>query len=101
MKSDHKKIKDADKRTTRQRRETLEERVHRHINDINSKITDEDIRNVKTELELRSEPPSTPHINNERKAPKKRRSKKEKSENEPDRNTTHTTPSDMLSQDYD
>jgi len=35
--------------------ETLEERVHRHLRDKNSEITDEDIKNVKTELEIRSE----------------------------------------------
>jgi hypothetical protein len=38
--------------------ETLEERVHRHLSDINSEITDEDIRSVKTELEVRSGPPT-------------------------------------------
>ena len=44
------------KRTTKQKpkRETLEERVHRHLTDINSEITDDDIRSVKTELEVRS-----------------------------------------------
>jgi len=35
--------------------ESLEERVHRHLQDINSEISDEDIRNVKTELEVRGE----------------------------------------------
>lgn len=35
--------------------ESLEDRVHRHLKDINSKITDDDIRNVKTELEIRLE----------------------------------------------
>ena len=34
--------------------ETIEERVHRHISDINSKITDDDIKSVKTELDIRS-----------------------------------------------
>lgn len=45
------------KRTPKQKakRETLEERVHRHLTDINSEITDDDIRSVKTELEVRSE----------------------------------------------
>ena len=44
------------KRNTKQKpkRETLEERVHRHLTDINSEITDDDIRSVKTELEVRS-----------------------------------------------
>jgi len=35
--------------------ETLEERVHRHLNDISSEITDDDIKNVRTGLEIRSE----------------------------------------------
>ncbi|HMG66572.1 MAG TPA: hypothetical protein VK588_02765 [Chitinophagaceae bacterium] len=35
--------------------ETLKERVHRHLSDINSEITDDDIRSVRTELEIRSE----------------------------------------------
>ena len=47
------------KRHTKQTRETLAERVHRHISDINSKITDDDIRNVKMELEIRSKGPAT------------------------------------------
>lgn len=46
------------KRRTKQTRETLKERVHRHISDINSKITDDDIRNVKMELEIRSKGPA-------------------------------------------
>jgi hypothetical protein len=45
------------KRSPKQKpkRETLEERVHRHLTDINSEITDDDIRSVKTELEVRSD----------------------------------------------
>lgn len=35
--------------------ETIQERVHRHISDINSEITDDDIKNVRTGLEIRSE----------------------------------------------
>ena len=38
----------------KQKTETLDERVHRHLRDRNSEITDEDIKNVKTELEIRS-----------------------------------------------
>lgn len=40
--------------------ETIEERVHRHISDINSKITDEDIKSVKTELDVRRNSPKQP-----------------------------------------
>jgi len=35
--------------------ETVHERVRRHLSDKNSVITDEDIRNVKTELTIRGE----------------------------------------------
>ena len=54
------KIMKQEKKTKRSpkqkaKRETLEERVHRHLTDINSEITDEDIRSVKTELEIRSD----------------------------------------------
>ena len=38
-----------------QKRETLNERVHRHISDKNSEITDDDIRSVRTELEIKSD----------------------------------------------
>ena len=37
------------------KKESLEERVHRHLQDINSEISDEDIRDVKTEMEIREE----------------------------------------------
>lgn len=49
--------------------ETIEERVHRHISDINSKITDDDIKSVKTELDIRTAPALQPE--NENKANKK------------------------------
>ncbi len=32
--------------------ETISERVHRHLRDINSEITDEDLRNIRIELEV-------------------------------------------------
>ena len=32
--------------------ETISERVHRHLRDIKSEITDEDLRNVRIELEV-------------------------------------------------
>jgi len=75
MKTD-KKNKQGGKRNAK--RESLKERVHRHLNDINSKITDDDIRNVRTELEIRGEtnPEST----------------KENKENETDEVTKKTTP---------
>lgn len=38
--------------------ETIRERVRRHLSDKNSVITDDDIRNVKTELYVTNETPS-------------------------------------------
>jgi len=69
--------------------ESLEERVHRHLNDINSKITDDDIKNVKTELELRAET-NPEHKENE-----------EKGKNEADKEDKQTTPWNLLSEGYD
>jgi len=46
-------------RKPRQQNETVHERVRRHWQDKNSVITDEDIKNVKTELTIRSEVPLT------------------------------------------
>ena len=50
MKTNQKKPRNSRKKANP---ETIGERVHRHISDINSQITDEDIRNVKIELEVR------------------------------------------------
>lgn len=44
---------------TRQKAEHVHDRVRRHLSDKNSVITDEDIRNVKTELTIRGE--TSPH----------------------------------------
>jgi hypothetical protein len=93
--------KEKNKRPVRTKRskETLEERVHRHLNDINSVITDDDIRNVKTELTVRGETVSAgqPVI----KERKKRKSGKQKKENEADTEEKQTTPWDILSEGYD
>ena len=86
MKSD-KKNKKPEKLT--KKRESLEQRVHRHLNDINSKITDDDIKNVKTELEIRSDT-----------NPVKRKNE-ENGENEIDKEDKHTTPWNLLSEGYD
>ena len=32
--------------------ETISERVHRHLSDINSEITDEDVKNARIELDV-------------------------------------------------
>ena len=76
-----------EKRTRRKQkpRETLEERVHRHLRDIHSEITDDDIRSVKTGSETTT---------NER-----------GSENKPENNTEagnqQITPLGELSEGYD
>ena len=97
MKTSQKKT-EPKKTTAKKSGETLEERVHRHLNDINSKITDEDIRNVKTELEIRgqgpAQPPKTTQQNKKRNSP----SPKQKKGNEP-QSGKHTTPWDILSED--
>ena len=87
MKTD-KKNKNPEKRT--KKRESLEERVHRHLNDINSKITDDDIKNVKTELELRAET-----------KPEHKQEKEETGENETNKENKQTTPWNLLSEGYD
>jgi hypothetical protein len=78
------------KRTSKQKakRETLKERVHRHLTDINSEITDDDIRSVKTELEVRSDS-------------KPENVEKKKEEIEPNTKNKQTTTWSELSEGYD
>jgi hypothetical protein len=54
-----KKAKRHDSRNTEQLRrdETVHERVQRHVRDKSSVITEEDIKNVKTELSIRGDLP--------------------------------------------
>jgi len=91
------KNKEPKKRMSKQTDETLKERVHRHLNDINSKITDEDIRNVRTELEIRSQGPETPPTNTPENG-KRRRSGKPKKQNNPE-SDKQITPWDILDED--
>lgn len=96
------KTSEPHKRGPKHPRETLKERVHRHLNDINSKITDEDIRNVRTELEIRGE--TTPQHGTEDSGEtkkQKRAGRKQKKENEIDTDKKEQTPWDILSQGYD
>jgi hypothetical protein len=86
--------KEPKKRTPKRTPETLQERVHRHLNDINSKITDEDIRNVRTELELRSQAPVTAPTNTPKNS-KRTRPAKSKKQNEPGTDK-QITPWDIL-----
>jgi hypothetical protein len=84
---------------TKRSKETLEERVHRHLNDINSVITEDDIRNVKTELAISGETSSE-----QQPADIKRKEKKpgkQKKENEINTEEKHTTPWELLSEGYD
>jgi hypothetical protein len=77
--------------------ESLEERVHRHLNDITSVITEEDIRNVKTISTETGENNKQEPVGKETK-PKKSRKQKG---NEIDIDEKHTTPWDILSEGYD
>jgi hypothetical protein len=81
------------------RRESLQERVHRHLNDINSVITEDDIRNVKTELTVAGE--TTPDLGPKDNERKKRKTRKQKKENEIDTEEKQTTPWNILSEGYD
>lgn len=88
--------------------ESLEERVRRHLNDINSVITEEDIRNANPAApenaetnnseETRNNESSEETANKER---KKRKSRKQKKENEIDTGEKHVNPWDLLSEGYD
>jgi len=99
MKTNQKQNVPAKSRTKR-KSETLEERVHQHLTDINSKITDDDIRNVKTELDIRRETaPGNEEANNEENKPQSKKSRKQKKENETD--SKHGTPWNLLSEGYD
>ena len=96
MKTSHNK-KEPKQRIPKQTRETLAERVHRHLNDINSKITDDDIRNVRTELEIRGQGPETPPANTPGNR-KRRRSGKPKKQNKLGTDK-QITPWDILNED--
>ena len=56
MKKEEKAKRPASKQS-RQKNETVHERVRRHLSDKNSVITDDDIKNVKTELSIRGDIP--------------------------------------------
>jgi len=51
------KAKQPTSKKSRQQNETVHERAQRHWRDKNSVITDEDIKNVKTELSIRGDIP--------------------------------------------
>jgi len=52
MVTDNQKKTPENKEQRKSRFETITERVHRHLSDIKSQITDDDIRNARIELEI-------------------------------------------------
>ncbi len=89
----HQKKGQPKKSGTRRSPETLEERVHRHLTDINSRITDNDVRDVKTEIGIQGETNTERgKAGSEENKRKKRKSKKQKQENETDSDKKYTTP---------
>jgi hypothetical protein len=81
--------------------ETIEERVHRHISDINSKITDDDIKSVRTELDIRSNSADQPQEENKANKKPKKSSGRNKKADEKTGQEKLTTPWDQLSEGYD
>ena len=99
MKADQ-KIKQSPKKGIKRSPETIEERVHRHISDINSKITDDDIKSVRTELDIRRNSAEPQGENKPNKKQKKSSGRKKKT-NEETGPEKKTTPWDLLSEGYD
>jgi len=81
--------------------ETIEERVHRHISDINSKITDDDIKSVKTELDIRKNAVTPPQNENKTTKKQKRNSRQDKKKIDETGRDKQTTPWDLLSESYE
>ncbi len=81
--------------------ETIEERVHRHISDINSEITDDDIKSVKTELDTRSNPADQLQEENKANKKQKRSSGRNKKADDQTGQEKQITPWDQLSEGYD
>jgi len=79
-------------------KESVEERVKRHLNDINSVITEDDIRNVSTVLSETDQKANKPGADSEGKL---RKPRKQKKEGEIDTNERQSTPWDLLSEGYD
>ena len=95
------KTKQTPKKDAKRSPETIEERVHRHISDINSKITDDDIKSVRTELDIRTNPTDQPQEENKANKKQKRRSGRNKKGNDQTGREKQTTPWDQLSEGYD
>ena len=95
------KSKQTPKRETKPLPETIEERVHRHISDINSKITDDDIKSVKTELDIRKNAVTPPQNENKTTKKQKRNSRQDKKKIDETGRDKQTTPWDLLSEGYE
>jgi hypothetical protein len=80
--------------------ETIEERVHRHISDINSQITDDDIKSVKTELDIRGDSPNQQEKEKNNKK-QRRNSPRPKKQNKETGDEKLTTPEDLQSEGYE
>ena len=100
MKTDQ-KTKRPQKQEGKRPPETIEERVHRHISDINSEITDDDIKSVKTELDIRSNSADQPQEENKATKKPKKSSGRNKKANDQTGPEKQTTPWDQLSEGYD
>jgi len=81
--------------------ETIEERVHRHISDINSKITDDDIRSVKTELDVRRNSANGPEKENKANKKQKKSVRPDKKANKQSNEQKQMTPWNLLSEGYE
>src|SRR6476646_10504090 len=95
------KTKPIPKQPVKRPPETIEERVHRHISDINSKITDDDIRSVKTELDIRGIPAKRPEKENKAIKKQKKGVSPDKKKLEQTKEQKQTTPWNLLSEGYE
>jgi hypothetical protein len=80
--------------------ETIEERVHRHISDINSKITDDDIKG-KNRVRYKKNSADKPQEENKANKKQKRSSRRNKKDNDQTGPEKQTTPWDLLSEGYE
>ena len=95
------KTKQTPKKEAKRSPETIEERVHRHISDINSKITDDDIKSVRTELDIRRNSADQPQEENKANKKQKRSFGRNKKNNDQTGQEKQTTPWDLLSEGYE
>ena len=92
------KTKQTPKKEAKRSPETIEERVHRHISDINSKITDDDIKSVTTELDITGNSSDEPQQQDTTNKEQKKNPRRDKKGNIQTDEGKHTTPWDLLSE---